>query len=304
MRVFVNTVRLGSMAKAAKELSVTPPTISKTISKLENELGVQLIVRTTRKNYLTESGQLYFESCNRILNEIDETHRALTDENKACKGLIRINAPVSFSQHVLYEAVHQYQLVNPGIKFSVQCNDELVDLVDSAFDLSVRITETLEDSSARARLVSKTQLKLCASKEYIEKHGKLSSPNDIKEHNCITYSNTNNGRNCWRTLWQNTEQYIEINGDLVVNNGDVAVNFALRGKGLTLQPDFIVRPHLKSGELVEILPDIQWPILDIYLVYPNTKHVSGKVRSFINFLAHYFSDDNCLLTEQKQKSIA
>lgn len=294
MRVFVNTVKLGSMAKAAKELNVTPPSISKTISKLEDNLGIQLIVRTTRKNYLTEEGQLYFDSCERILSEIDDTHRALTQDMKACKGLIKINAPVSFSQHILYQAVHDYQLENANMNFCIQCNDEKVSLVDSAFDLSIRITASLDDSSARARLISKTRLRLCASQAYLDQHGTPQSPDDIAAHNCISYIHYKQGANRWQALWQGNEHYLDISGNVMVNNGDVAVQLALCGRGLILQPDFIVQPHLDNGELVEVLPELIWPTLNIYLVYPNTKHVSGRIRSFINFLACYFDDDNCL----------
>ena len=161
MRVFVNTVKLGSMAKAAHRLNVTPPSLSKTISKLENKLGTQLIIRTTRKNYLTEAGQTYFNACDKILSEIDEVHRALTEDTKATKGIIRINAPVSFTQHILYEAVDVFQKKNANTSFSIQCSDEMIELLDSEFDFAIRITDNLEDTSARARLVSKTQLVPC-----------------------------------------------------------------------------------------------------------------------------------------------
>lgn len=294
MRVFVNTVKLGSMAKAAKELNVTPPSISKTISKLENNLGIQLIVRTTRKNYLTEEGQIYFDSCERILNEIDDTHRALSHDIKECKGLIKINAPVSFSQHVLYQAVHEYQLENENINFCIQCNDEKVNLVDSSFDLSIRIAASLDDSSARARLISKTKLRLCASREYLKREGSPETPEDINIHNCITYRHYKQGCNRWHSRWHDEEHYLDISGNVTVNNGDVAVQLALCGSGLILQPDFIVQPYLDAGELIEVLPELTWPTLNIYLVYPNTKHVSGRIRSFINFLARYFEDENSL----------
>ena len=296
MRVFVNVVKLGSMAKAAEALNLTPPSISKTISKLEDDLGTQLLVRTTRKNYLTDEGHLYFESCERILSEIDETYSLLTDEHKVSQGVIKINAPVSFSQHVLYQAICDYQRQNQQVDFCLQCNDDKVNIVDSAFDLSIRITQCLDDSSARARLVSKTKLKLCASKAYIEKNSEILTPQDISQHNAIIYEHYKNKPYSWRTKWQGERYELSLGGNIVVNNGDVAMKLALCGKGVTLQPDFIIQPYLDSGELVEILPDLKWPTLNIYLLYPNAKYMSLRIRSFINFLVNYFDDSSCLQT--------
>lgn len=290
MRVFVNTVKLGSMAKAANELNVSPPMISKTISKLEETLGVQLIVRTTRKSFLTEAGQTYYDRCEKILEDIDETHNSLLDQEKAGVGTIRINAPVSFAQHVLCDAVNKFQEANNGIRFCIKCNDEKVDLVDSAYDLSIRITRELEDSSIRARRISSTQLKLCASPDYLKSNGTPSSLCQLASHNCIAYSYYDNGTERWSATINGEEQCVPISGDLVVNNGDVAINLATAGKGIILQPDFIVDSHLESGALVEVLPEAIWPSLNVYVIYPNAKHLPSKVRRFINFIAEELDD--------------
>lgn len=290
MRVFVSTVKLGSMAKAANDLNVSPPMISKTISKLEESLGVQLIIRTTRKSYLTEAGQLYYDRCEKILQDIDDTHKSLLEQENADSGTIKINAPVSYAFHVLHEAVNKFQELNPEIQFCIKCNDDKVDLVDSAYDISIRVTRELEDSSIRARRISSKRLKLCASPEYIKLNGEPRSIEELENHNCITYTYFNNGSETWPMLLDGQEHCVPISGNIVVNNGDVAIKFAAEGKGVTLQPDFIVDPLLETGVLVECLSEVAWPILNVFVIYPNSKHVPTRVRRFINFLAEELDD--------------
>ena len=290
MRAFVNTVKLGSMAKAANELNVSPPMISKTISKLEENLGVQLIIRTTRKSYLTESGQLYYDRCEKILKDIDDAYGLLMDQEKSGIGTIKINAPISYAQHVLCDAVSKFQEENPDILFCIKCNDEKVDLVDSGFDLSIRITRALEDSSNRARRICSKRLKLCASRRYLDGAEPIKHFSDLEKHNCIIYSNYDNGIEQWTGYIDGHEHCVPISGNVIVNNGDIAIQLVRDGKGLTLQPDFIVDSYLKSGELVEVLPEVSWPTLNVYVIYANTKHVPAKIRSFINFLANELDD--------------
>ncbi len=288
MRVFVYTVKFGSMAQAAKELNVSPPMISKTISRLEEELGVQLIVRTTRKRYLTDAGKIYFERCEKILRDIDETHLELRDKEKSEEGTIKISLPVSLGRHVIFNFISKFQALYKDIAFHISCGDEELDLVDGRYDLAIRVARHLQDSSVRARVLAQSQMQCCASPAYLEQHGRPQTLAELSEHNCLTSPGYDSSGEKWSAVHNSQHESVLVSGSVVVDSGDFAAQLALNHRGVVCQPRYIVSKFIQSGELQPVLPDYQWAALNVYLIYPNARHTSSKVRRFINFLAEEF----------------
>lgn len=283
IQVFVYTVRLGSMAAAARELTISPPMVSKYLSNLEENLGIQLIVRTTRKQHLTDAGSIYFDRCEQILDDINDAHSLIDELKQEPQGNLSINVPVSFGTHHLTKLIPKFQEKHPRVKMNITCSDSIANLVEGGFDLAIRITEELKNSSIRARLLAPCRIIASASPQYLKKHGSPTTLKDLEDRNCLIYSNPEKAK-LWKATAPNGEKTAAINGNNAVNNGDFITQLALQGEGIILQPTFIIWRHLRSGELQHILPDHEFSPLNIYAVYPNKKHVPLKVRAFINFM--------------------
>ncbi len=286
MAAFVQVVEGGSFAAAARGLGLTRSAVSRQIAGLEDRLGARLLNRTTRRLSTTEAGAVYYEHCARILAEAAAAERAVADLDGTPRGLLRINAPMSFGQSHLGPAIAEFLAAHPAVRVELMLDDRVVDLVGEGYDVAVRIAE-LPPSTLVARRLAVNHRVLCAAPAYLARAGRPRRPEDLARHACLGYPYMTTG-NDWRFRGPDGPVTVRIDGAISANNGDVLRQMGLAGLGILLSPTFIVGDDLRRGALVPLLEE--WADADtgIYAVYPHSRHLSPKVRAFVDFLAARF----------------
>lgn len=282
MKVFVAVVDAGSFAAAADRLDISRAMASKHVLHLEDHLGTRLLNRTTRRLSVTESGGVYYERCVQILSDVTEAEQLAGHLSAVPRGTLKITIPLAFGLHRLGPVVADYVRKYPEVKLDVSLSDRKLDLVDEGFDLAVRIG-SLPESGLIARKLGGDHAIICASPAYLKRQGIPKTPEDLAHHACLGYTYTNSGGE-WRIHSRRKEAVIPINGGIKADNGDMLRLAALSGAGLIFQPHFIVGDDLRTGRLVQVLPDYASAELGIYALYPSRKHLSAKVRTFVDFL--------------------
>jgi DNA-binding transcriptional LysR family regulator len=286
LRAFVKVVETGSFAEAGRQLRLSRSAISKYVAELEQNLGVQLLNRTTRHASPNESGQLYFERALTVLSELDAADQAVAQAESTPRGLLRINAPMSFGTLRLGPAIAGFMEKYPEVRLQLVLSDELLDPVQDGFDVTLRIAE-LESSSLIARKITPIERAVCASPEYLARHGTPVHPRDLHDHVSLTYGYLLTG-NQWKLTGSDGDHWIQPSWSLCVNNAEVLRDAAIRGRGIALIPNFIAGDALENGTLQAVLKDYQAPPLALYAIYPPTRHLSVKVRLLIDFLVERF----------------
>jgi DNA-binding transcriptional LysR family regulator len=288
MRAFVKVVEHGSYSEAARSLRLSRSAVSKYVMELEQQLGVQLLNRTTRSASPTENGRAYYERSVAILAELEEADLAVTSLQAEPRGLLRINAPMSFGTLHLGPALAAFMEKYPELQIQLTLSDEQIDSVQEGFDVTLRIAELASSSLIARRLVG-VQRVFCASPEYIERRGVPKHPKELKDHDCLTYGFLATG-NQWKLTGPDGEHWISVPWKLCANNAEVLKQAALNGRGIALLPTFIAGAELDSGALVPVLKKYQAPEIALNAIYPPTRHLSSKVRLFIDFLVDRFKD--------------
>jgi len=288
MQTFVRIVEAGSITGAASRMDTAKSAVSRHLSELESRLGVQLLKRSTRRMSLTETGKSYYDQCVRILADVEETEAAVTTENAALKGKLHITAPLSFGVLHLGSAVADFMVEHPDLKLDVQLSDYQVNLVDEGYDLAIRIAD-IDNSSLIARRLTPIQFVACASPAHLKQYGIPQTPEQLINHPFLHYGNRPD--NVWNYRDKNgKEGHVKLQQVLSANNGSFIRDIGIAGQGIMIEPTFIVYKAVASGQLVAVLQDYQWHQLSAYAVYPPTRHLSHRVRVFIDFLANHFGD--------------
>ena len=278
----------GSLTAAAREMGISPPAVSKRLSQMEARLGVALVTRTTRRMSMTPEGDIYLEHARRILGEIDELKQLLGSAKVTPKGLLRVNATLGFGRcevaPIISKFARKYPLVEVQLQLSV--NPPLI--TDDVFDVCVRFGEP-PDSRVIARRLAPNRRLLCAAPSYIARHGQPKTPQQLATHNCIGIRQGDEAHGVWRLSSGRGEhrrtESIKVRGNLVTNDGEIAVNWALDGHGILMRAQWDIARHLRSGRLVEVLPTFETPDADIFAVYPQRHQHSPRVLAFVEFLA-------------------
>ena len=287
IEAFAAVAETGSFSAAAARLRASKSAVSRLVSGLEAELGARLLHRTTRSLALTEAGRGYFERVTRILSDVDEANRAVSHSQAAPRGKLRIAGPMSFGFLHLAPALPDFLRQCPEVEIDLAMNDRFVDLIEEGFDIAVRIG-ALTDSSLVARRLAPIRLVACASPAYLAERGAPATPGDLRAHECLI--NTNQPQpSHWRFGGPDGQiQSIEVKGRLSANNGDALRVAALNGFGITMLPTFFVGGDLRTGALARVLDDFMPRDHALSAVYPPSRHVSPKVRAFVDFLARRF----------------
>ncbi len=288
--IFVKVVELSSFTAAAEALEMSPPVVSKAVTRLEEKLGARLLNRTTRRLSLTEAGSELYRRTVRALGEIENAELEVARFQTEPRGTLRVSAPMSFSILQLGAKLQGFLERYPGVSIELNLDDRRVDLVEEGFDVAIRIG-TLRDSSLVARKIVPCRQVMCASPDYLKKHGTPEQPEDLLEHNCILYSFLTNARE-WRLVDEQGETHVvPLKGSLQTNNGLVNRAACLSGAGIVLLPTFYVGEQLRSGELVPVLCKFRPIDLAVYAVYPERRNLTPKVRAFVDFLAETFGPE-------------
>jgi len=297
LQAFVKVAEAGGISRAAERLHMTKSAVSRRISELELRLGVQLLHRTTRRISLTETGQNFYQSALRILSDLEEAELAVSQQHGSLAGQLKVAAPLTFGLRHLGPAINDFLLLHPKIHLDLDLNDRQVNILEEGFDVVVRIAK-LSDSSFIARRLAPIHFAVCASPSYLAKHGKPDTPTDLLQHQCLVYSNSASPE-----LWhyrdqQNQSQHVKVKTVLKANNGDFLKDAAVNGEGIVCLPTFIVNDAIVQNQLQRILTDYDWPSSNAYAIYPPTRHLSQRVRTFVDFLAERFKGspywDTCL----------
>ena len=283
MKTFAAVVDGGSFVQAADALDMSKPAVSRHVAELEQRLGVRLLHRTTRKLSLTEEGRQFYGRCKTVLADVEVAEEEITAKSIAVKGLIKVNVPVSFGLWELAPLWPDFMGKYPEIDLDITFADRIVDLVEEGYDLAVRIAR-LPNSSLVSKKLASTRLVLCASPAYLKKHGRPRHPSELMDHTVLSYSLLSTGDQ-WHFEGPQGSVSVTVKPRMRTNSGDTCVAAARKGKGVVLQPSFMVNADLQSGALVELMPDYHSIEFGIYAVYPTRQHVSPKVRALIDFLA-------------------
>jgi DNA-binding transcriptional LysR family regulator len=296
IRAFAKVVQHGSFAAAARELQLSRSAVSKYVIDLEQELGVQLLVRTTRSASPTENGQAYYERCAAILADLEEADTIVTRLQAEPRGILRVNAPMSFGTLHLGGALADFMERYPELQIQLILSDQQIDPVQEGFDVTLRIAD-LPSSSLIARKIAPAPRVICAAPSYLERRGTPRHPNDLRDHDCLAYGHLATGKQ-WKLSGPDGDHWIHIPWTLCTNNAEVLRDAAVAGRGIALLPTFIAEADLQRRSLRSILADYQAPEIAIYAIYPETRHMSVKVRVFIDFLIERFGGS---ALSQKQK---
>lgn len=282
LETFVRTVEAGSFTAAAAQLGIAKSAVSRRVHELEQRLDIQLIVRSTRKLSLTDEGQTLYERATQLLLDWEEAESSVGNQQAALQGAIRVSLPLSFGHAHLGPVILQFQNQHPDLSFDFDFTDRKVDLIAEGFDLAVRIGD-LSDSSMIARKLSTIRMIAVASAQYLQQYGTPETADDLKEHTELRFSLRN--RKSWQYITPDGQQGdIEMPSILRANSGDFLLSAAIAHHGIAILPRFIAWPALHSGEVIEVLPDYQWPGLNAYALYPSSKHLPRRVRELITHL--------------------
>lgn len=283
MRVFVESVRRGSFSAAGRSLDLSPSAVSKLLSRLEGRLGVRLLNRSTRRLSPTEGGRAYFDQCVEILADIERAEDSLTGFGHTPAGTLRINSTPGFAKHQLLPLILEFQARYPEITLELQLTGQSIDLVAENVDLAIRLGQ-LKDTSLVGIKLGVSRRIVCASPDYLARHGTPTTPSDLRAHNCLRLS-THEGFNRWRFSDSSGTQVIEANGNFVTDNVEALHAHALLGGGVGRLAAFMVAGDIACGRLVALLPDYDVEQQQIHAVYPHRKHLPAKVKVFLDFLA-------------------
>jgi DNA-binding transcriptional LysR family regulator len=280
--MYVAVVDGGSFAAAADKLEISRAMVSKQIQKLEEHLGTRLMNRTTRRLSLTETGREFYERSTQIMGDVEEAEQIAGQMTRMPQGVLRVTIPLSYGQHRLGTVIGDYTQAFPQVQLDISLSDRKVDLVDEGFDLAIRIG-AMPQSDLIARKLGAVRSIACAAPAYLARHGAPQTPADLAGHACLSYTLTGTGAD-WRLEGPDGLVSVPISGPIRADNGDIIRLAALGGAGIAFQPYFIVGADIEAGRLVRVLPEWQSPELGVYAVYPSRKHLSAKVRTFVDFL--------------------
>ncbi len=297
MDTFIRVVESGSISGAADRMQVAKSAVSRRLKELEAHLGVELFHRTTRRMNLTESGRTFYHQVARILDDLHEAELATSQAHGQLRGTLKVALPMSFGRMHLGPAVNDFLQQHPDIEFDIDFNDRTVDLMQEGFDLAVRIAR-LPDSSLIARRLASMNAVLCASPDYLERNGCPTSPDALIKHRCLVYNLIRNYETWHFHDPDGQLRTAEIHAYIKASNGEFLRDAAISGHGIVLVPSFIAYQAIERGDLVQVLSGYTQPQLDVYALYPQTRHLSQRVRAFVDFLVKRFEGtpywDSCL----------
>ena len=274
MRIFVSVVQNGSLSSAGRQLGLSPASVSRHISGLEESLGCRLVNRTSRKLTLTEAGELYFAKVEQILHQVAEANDSVAQLQTLPRGTLRVHSRMLIGHLFVVPALPTFLAQNPEVKVDLLLSNRVVDLVEQNIDIDIRIGK-LVDSSLVAKRLAVSERILCVAPEYLRHRPAIKKPSDLTAHNCLTYR-------------INLEE-IPVTGNLQSDNGQALLEATRAGVGLSLMPDWAVRDDLAAGRLQRLLPNYRISHIEfdngVYAVYQKSRNLSAKVRAFLDFLA-------------------
>jgi DNA-binding transcriptional LysR family regulator len=283
VEAFIAVVRFGSFAAAARELQVSNSHVSRLVSQLEQQLGTQLLYRTTRQIRLTDAGQLYYDSCRHLFDGLREAESLLQHHQGQPTGLLKITAATTFGDRYIAPLVNDFQLLYPQLKVQMYFSNRQVELIEEGFDLAIRMGVMRESTLIAKRLCDRREY-IVASPSYLARIAPPQTLTDLERHNCLVGT-----RGYWLLSDGGQRKDLQVRGNWQANSGPALLDAALKGLGLAQLPDYYVDEFLADGRLVKVLDDYRFNDAGVWVVYPQQRHLAPKVRLFIDFLAERFA---------------
>ncbi|WP_151637179.1 LysR substrate-binding domain-containing protein [Noviherbaspirillum aerium] len=281
-------IRSGSLAAAAQELGVTPPSISKRLAGLESRLRVRLLNRTTRRISLTPEGELYLAEGQRIISDLDALEQRITGRADTPKGLLKVSATLGFGRRHLMPVISAFARKFPDVEVQMHLSDRPVNLAEHGFDIGIRFGE-LPDTRMTARKLASNRRFICASPSYLGQRGMPLHPRELSKHECIFLRESDETYGTWHFNCKGRQETVKVRGQLNTNDGESALGWALEGHGIVIRSEWDVSAYLRSGRMKKILEDWDLPPADIYIVYPTKHNLSAKTRAFVDFMLESFA---------------
>lgn len=288
MQAFVAVVDKGNFVSAAEMLDTSTAAISRQISGLESHLGARLLHRTTRRLSLTDAGQEFYSRSQAILNDVAEAEAVVGEQVLQPKGILRISAPLSYGIHRLGPLLSGFRKRYPELQLDIDLSDRVVDLANEGIDVALRISRTLT-SQLIARKLHDIPMIVCASPAYLKQHSTPKTPEDLSDHEILNYSYLATGDNWSFTHKNGDEMTIRVHPQVHATNGDILKLLALTNGGVICQPNFILEKELENGSLIHLLKDWSMDPFSLYALYLSRKHLSAKVRAFIDYMVEFSS---------------
>lgn len=288
MAVFVKASDLGSFAATAEAMGMSPQMVAKHVVFLEDRLGTALLHRTTRRQSLTDVGRVFYDRCKQVLSDVEAAESIAHDMRSQPKGVLRVNAPVTFGAHSLAPFVTRYLDRYPDMQIDLTLSDRFVDPLEEGFEVMVRIGE-IDDPSLIALPLAPYRLIVCASPDYLLRRGNPRRPSDLEQHDCLVYGEGPSSIPCrWQfTRYGKTEE-IRAGGRIRSNDWKALLHAAIAGYGITLGPESVLNAEISAGRLVQVLPNHEGPSRPMHVVYPVGRRPTAKVRSFVEALIEEF----------------
>ncbi len=286
LKLFVRIAATNNISQAGKELGLSAATSSSHINKLEDNLGVKLIYRTTRQVSLTEEGQAFLPHATEVLETVATAKAAIGSGEKQPQGTLRVTASASFGRMHLIPGLKSFIAAYPQVKIDLRLSDSIVDMVEGGFDIAIR-NAPLNDSNLIASKLAKDKRIICASPEYLSTHGEPLTPEQLKQHTCINVGDIES----WIFETEDDPFRVKVNGNLRVDNGEAARDACIQGVGITISSRWCAYEALSQGKLIEILQP--YPLIsatEIWAVYPSSRLLAPKVRAFIDHFKNYFGE--------------
>lgn len=283
IRVFARVVELGSLSAAGRDLRLSPAVVSHRLQQLERHLGVRLLNRTTRQVQPTEHGVAFYEACQEVLRAVDHAESVVADAGGTPQGSLRITAPLGFGRRVLAPLVPAFQAKYPRVDVRLRLSEHLLDLLDEAVDVAVRMA-VLADSSLIARKIADCPRVLCAAPAYLDAHGTPEAPDDLLEHQCLLLRFPGSQQFRWTLQAPDGPRALAVGGRLDADDGDVLTEWALLGEGIVMKPLWEVAEHLRAGRLRSVVPDHPPEPATLAVIYPHRQLLPARVKAFADFI--------------------
>ncbi len=285
MQIFARVVEMHGFSKAAENLALPPSTVTRAIKELENHLGVRLLQRTTRHLNLTPDGSLYYEHCRRLLAELEAVEAGFRGNAERLSGKLRVGMTASMAKLLVLPAIKPFQARHPDMELTLILSDRTVELVPEGIDCVIRAGVPQDSPTLVARRFASFEWVICASPEYLEEHGEPHSLEDLQRHQAVGFLSGDQGRSMdWRFVVNGEEQGVRMTENLIVNDTETYIACGLEGLGLIRAANYMVLPHLRSGQLQRVLGHIQAPTVPISVMYPHNRHLSPNVRVFVDWV--------------------
>lgn len=291
LELFVQVAETGSLSRAAEALDLSNAAASRHLQALEDRLGARLVERNTRRLYLTDTGQEFFSRAKTVLADLKDAEDAVNAATLNPTGTLRITASLSFSMHHVAPLLREYTQRYPNVSVHVEAANRYLDIIDNNIDVAIRTREFEPDSNITIRRLGQTRRILAAAPRYLAKHGRPKTLEDLALHKLLIYTHANNP-NELRFTRDGQTTTLSVKGLLESNDGQILRAAALDGMGILVQPTYILYDDMVAGRLVPVLDDWDLPRLTVNLAYPSRKHLSAKVRTFIDFMAEHFAKMN------------